>query len=178
LSGSDEKFEKETVLTICFRSSCAKIADIDTIRNLRVEQDIENGEKLKYVDENHFNDEIVVITCARYGKEKTRICIAELQLLEEFVGGRGIVDLKVSGDASLTFHDASVPVSRNIDMLSSVERDIALNSRRNEDIEGRGGFVITVRLIEYSSGTSKAGLGELTAVFGYVFFVALISASM
>ena len=171
LSGSDENFAKETVLTICFRSSSAKIADIETIRNLLVEEDIENGEKFKYVDENNFNHENVLITCALYGKENTKVCIAELQLPEELVGGRRIVDLKVSGDASLIFNDAIARVSRNIDMLSSVEHDIALNSRRNEDNEGRCGFEITVSLMEYSSGTSPV-------FFGYAFFAALILALM
>ena len=48
-----------------------------------VEVDIPNGKKVRLVDETSFNEEIVAITCARYGEENRNVCVGEFKVLDK-----------------------------------------------------------------------------------------------
>uniref|UniRef100_A0A7S3VG66 Uncharacterized protein n=1 Tax=Chaetoceros debilis TaxID=122233 RepID=A0A7S3VG66_9STRA len=101
-------YEQGSVLNICVKSTNPEVIDIETIKNMLVEQDVVDsviGEKYQYIADGEYNSEIANLDCNTYTNPK--VCIGELSLVSIFFEELNPPSLKVSVDVIFAANPSS-----------------------------------------------------------------------
>ena len=168
-----------SVLNICVRSNDPQVIDINTITNMLVEQDVDDGatigKKFQYITDGAYNSAIANVDCDTNVTPK--VCIGELNLMGMFFEEANPPNLKVSGDVTLST-DSSIGGDNSRLLLRGALKVIPLEPGMKKSSGGgdgtrvlvsdeTGSFDIDVALDPSkmsSITTSKAGKAAFTAV--------------